>query len=31
MQHLEHITGAERVPRVKDIVMAEADVDPRFL
>ena len=31
MQHLQHVAGAERVPRVEDVVMTEADVNARFL
>ena len=31
MQHLQHVAGAERVPRVEDIVMTKADVNARFL
>ncbi|MNI76127.1 hypothetical protein D3C73_1323350 [compost metagenome] len=27
MQHLQHIRGAQRIPRIKDIIMAKADVD----
>jgi len=29
MQDLQHITGPQRVPRVKDIIMTKANVDPR--
>ena len=31
MQHLQHIAGAERVPRVEDIVVTKADVNARLL
>ncbi|MNP39876.1 hypothetical protein D3C76_1334660 [compost metagenome] len=31
VQHLQHIARTQRIPRVKDVVMAEADVNPRLL
>ena len=31
MQHLQHIAGAERVPRVEDVVMTKADVNTCLL
>lgn len=30
MQYLQHIGGAQRIPRVEDVIMAEADVDLCF-
>ena len=29
MQDLQHIAGPQRVPRVKDVIMTKAHVDPR--
>lgn len=29
MQDLQHIAGPQRVPRVKDVIMTKANVDPR--
>ena len=30
MQHLQHIRSAQRIPRIEDVIMTEADVDLRF-